>query len=86
MTQQTSTGITYDRAGPDGGQTVVLVHTGVADRRMWDPEWLALTAEHDTVRLDLRGYGDSTSRPGGVLSLSTTCSTPCPGWALSAER
>lgn len=68
MTQHTTTGIAYDRAGPRGGRTLVLIHAGVADRRMWDLQWSALTAEHDTVRLDLRGYGDSTSRPDGALS------------------
>lgn len=68
MTQRTTTEIAYDRAGPSGGCPLVLVHAGVADRRMWDPQWPALTAEHDTVRLDLRGYGDSKSRPGGALS------------------
>ena len=34
---------------------------------MWEPLWPALTAERDVVRLDLRGFGDSTGRPGGLL-------------------
>ena len=33
------TGIGYDRSGPYGGTTVVLLHAGVADRRMWEPQW-----------------------------------------------
>ncbi len=61
-------GIAYDRAGPRGGQTVVLIHAGVADRRMWEGQWSGLTAEHDVVRLDLRGFGESTARPPGALS------------------
>ncbi len=68
MTQQTPTGIGYDRAGPRGGQTVVLIHAGVTDRRMWEGQWSALTAEHDVVRLDLRGFGESATRPLGALS------------------
>lgn len=64
----TSTGIAYDRAGPVGETPVVLVHAGIADRRMWDPLWSSLTAERDTVRLDLRGFGDSTARPPESLS------------------
>ena len=68
MTQRSGAGIAYDRAGPRGGPTVVLVHAGVADRRMWDQQWPALTAGRDAVRLDLRGYGGSTSRPDGALS------------------
>jgi 3-oxoadipate enol-lactonase len=61
-------GIAYDRAGPRDGLPVVLIHAGIADRRMWDPQWSALTADHDVVRLDLRGFGDSIDRPQGALS------------------
>ena len=49
----TSAGIAYDRAGPRGDLPVVLIHAGVADRRMWDPVWRALTAE---VTPDLRAF------------------------------
>jgi pimeloyl-ACP methyl ester carboxylesterase len=35
---------------------------------MWDPLWPELTAGHDVLRLDLRGFGDSTRRPDGALS------------------
>jgi pimeloyl-ACP methyl ester carboxylesterase len=65
---RTESGIAYDREGPRGGIPVVLVHAGVADRRMWEPQWPALTSRHDVVRLDLRGFGDSTERPDGPLS------------------
>jgi pimeloyl-ACP methyl ester carboxylesterase len=47
---------------------VVLVHAGVADRRMWDPVWAPLTAAVDVVRVDLRGFGDSDERPSGPVS------------------
>ena len=67
-TSRTSTGIAYDRAGPRADLPVVLIHAGVADRRMWDPLWPALTAESDVVRLDLRGFGESSQRPRGALS------------------
>jgi 3-oxoadipate enol-lactonase len=66
-TSYTSTGIAYDRSGPRGDLPVVLIHAGVADRRMWDPLWRALTTEHDVVKLDLRGFGESATRPRGVL-------------------
>lgn len=42
---------------------VVLVHAGVADRRMWDPQWAPLTERLDAVRLDLRGFGESDAAP-----------------------
>lgn len=45
----------------------MLVHAGVADRRMWNPQWPALTAAADVVRLDLRGFGESDTRPDGPL-------------------
>jgi len=67
-TSYTPGGIAYDRAGPRGSLPIVLIHAGVADRRMWEPIWPALTAEYDVVRLDLRGFGDSTDRPRGPLS------------------
>ena len=35
---------------------------------MWEPQWPSLTSRHDVVRLDLRGFGDSTARPVGPLS------------------
>ena len=61
-------GLAYDRAGPRGDLPVVLIHAGIADRRMWQPQWSALTAQRDAVRLDLRGFGESTERPRNALS------------------
>lgn len=68
MTSYTSSGIAYDREGRRGELPVVLIHAGVADRRMWDPIWPALTRERDVVRVDLRGFGDSAARPTGPVS------------------
>jgi pimeloyl-ACP methyl ester carboxylesterase len=44
-----------------------LIHAGIADRRMWNPQWERLSAIRDTVRIDLRGFGESTGRPNGLL-------------------
>lgn len=66
-TAQTPSGIAYDRRGPSGRLPVVLVHAGIADRGMWDPQWAALTATREAVRLDLRGFGESTARPDGPV-------------------
>jgi pimeloyl-ACP methyl ester carboxylesterase len=41
------------------GSGVVLMHAGIADARMWDPQWDALAAGHRVVRYDLRGFGRS---------------------------
>ena len=55
--------LAYDRSGPTGSPSLLLIHAGVADRRMWDPMWDRLTGSFDTVRLDLRGFGESTTPP-----------------------
>ncbi|MFV2142934.1 alpha/beta fold hydrolase [Isoptericola sp. G70] len=46
------------------GPPVLLVHAGVADRRMWEPLVPALSHAFRVIRPDLRGYGD-TPLPGG---------------------
>ena len=66
-TSLTPSGIALDRGGPRGAVPVVLLHAGVADRRMWDPQWAALTGVRDAVRLDLRGFGESDRPPVGSL-------------------
>ncbi|WP_375482394.1 alpha/beta fold hydrolase [uncultured Jatrophihabitans sp.] len=68
MTRATTTGIAYDREGPTDAQAVLLLHAGVADRRMWDDHFATLTAEFDVVRLDLRGFGASDRQPAEALS------------------
>lgn len=66
-TSRSSAGIAYDRAGPRGDLPVILIHAGLADRRMWDVLWPGLTAERDVMRLDLRGFGESDAPPSGAL-------------------
>jgi 3-oxoadipate enol-lactonase len=46
------------------GQTVVLVHAGIADSRMWTPFGGLLAEERRVVRYDLRGYGRTELPPG----------------------
>lgn len=41
------------------GPPVVLLHAGVADRRMWNGVLPVLTASYQVIRYDLRGYGES---------------------------
>ncbi|TDE08914.1 alpha/beta fold hydrolase [Jiangella asiatica] len=54
--------LAYDDAG--AGPAVVLVHAGLADRRMWDHQFTALSAHHRVVRYDWRGYGGSGDASG----------------------
>jgi 3-oxoadipate enol-lactonase len=60
--------LSHERSGPSGPIPLLLIHAGIADRRMWDPIWPTLTATRDVVRVDLRGYGESTERPDGPWS------------------
>jgi 3-oxoadipate enol-lactonase len=59
---------TMVRAGADSiwaedsqgaGPVLVLLHSGVADARLWDPVWPELTASFRVIRYDSRGYGRS---------------------------
>lgn len=53
--------LSHDDTGT--GDPVLLLHAGVADRRMWDPVVPALSHAFRVVRPDLRGFGDS-AQPG----------------------
>mgnify|MGYP003946692259 CR=1 FL=1 len=46
------------------GPGVLLVHAGVADSRMWDPQFEPLAAAHHVIRFDIRGFGRSPMPPG----------------------
>lgn len=67
VTGATPSGIAFDHAATSG-VPVVLIHAGIADRRMWDPLWAQLTSARSAVRLDLRGFGESTIEPRGEWS------------------
>jgi pimeloyl-ACP methyl ester carboxylesterase len=51
----------YDEAG--SGAAVVLLHSSIADRRMWEPQWQPLAARYRVVRPDLRGFGGTPLPP-----------------------
>lgn len=49
-----------DIDGPDTGRPVILLHSSVCDRRMWQPQVAPLTgAGFRVVRVDFQGYGDT---------------------------
>ena len=72
------TGLAYDDLVPtnppdsggdaDAARPVVLIHAGICDRRMWNPQIAALTAGRRVVRVDLRGYGASDRKAPDELS------------------
>jgi 3-oxoadipate enol-lactonase len=60
--------ISYDEGGR--GRPVVLLHEGIADRRMWNREFPRIARDHRVVRYDLRGYGGSTPATSEYSSVS----------------
>lgn len=52
----------YERAG--AGMPVVLLHAGVADHRMWEPQFEAFAKHFDVIAPDMRGFGRSELPPG----------------------
>ncbi|MCX5194855.1 alpha/beta hydrolase [Streptomyces sp. NBC_00249] len=68
--------LSHDVDGPADGPAVVLLHSSVCDRRMWDPQWGPLAeAGFRLIRADFRTCGDSPaavapySDGGDVLAL-----------------
>jgi 3-oxoadipate enol-lactonase len=41
------------------GPAVALVHPGIADSRMWEPQLRTFPESHQVVRVDLPGFGES---------------------------
>ncbi len=52
----------YELAG--AGPSVALLHSGIADSRMWDTEFEQLRRNFRVLRYDLRGYGRSPAVAG----------------------
>jgi pimeloyl-ACP methyl ester carboxylesterase len=45
------------------GDTIVLIHAGIADCRMWEPQWRRYAEDYQVVRYDMRGFGQSPLPP-----------------------
>lgn len=58
VTAKTRSGLAYEVAG--AGPPVLLMHAGLMDRRMWDPQWQELAVRSTAIRFDARGFGDSS--------------------------
>nr|AHE14706.1 putative alpha/beta hydrolase [uncultured bacterium] len=58
--------LAYDDIGD--GVVVVLLHAGIADRRMWRHQAIALRGRYRVLNLDLPGYGESGLPPGGYAN------------------
>jgi pimeloyl-ACP methyl ester carboxylesterase len=51
----------------DEGRPLLLLHAGIGDSRMWEPQWHEFASECRVIRTDLRGYG-RTVVPSGRFS------------------
>lgn len=51
--------IAYDLIG--SGRPLVLLHAGIADRRMWDPQLQSFARRFRVLRIDLRGFGQTAA-------------------------
>jgi 3-oxoadipate enol-lactonase len=51
------------------GSPVVLLHEGIGDSRMWEPQWGPYSERFRVVRYDMRGFGQSPPAVG-TFSLS----------------
>ena len=47
----------YELVG--SGASIIMLHAGIADCRMWDGEFEAFARSHCALRFDMRGYGRS---------------------------
>jgi 3-oxoadipate enol-lactonase len=51
--------IYYEIDGHVSKPALLLIHAGIANLRMWDPQIEALAADHFVIRLDTRGFGQT---------------------------
>jgi 3-oxoadipate enol-lactonase len=58
------TDLHVEQAG--SGSPVVLIHEGIADSRMWEPQWAPYAKRFRVVRYDMRGFGQSPPAVGTV--------------------
>lgn len=57
MSCRTASGLAWEAAGT--GPALLLIHAGIADRMMWDPQWKRWRDRLTVVRYDQRGFGES---------------------------
>lgn len=74
----------------EGSPTLVLLHAGVADARMWGPLVAGLVPEHRVIWCDLRGFGQTPSTPepfdhGPDVTAVVRSHTDRPVWLVGAS-
>jgi 3-oxoadipate enol-lactonase len=59
---RTDSGLAYEISG--SGPTILLIHEGIADRTMFDPQWDSWNDRFELIRFDQRGFGESDDPTG----------------------
>jgi 3-oxoadipate enol-lactonase len=54
----------YELDGSPDDPALLLIHSGIAQLRMWDAQIEALSREHFVIRFDARGFGRTVAQPG----------------------
>lgn len=62
VTLQGGVRLQVEEAG--SGPAVLLMHAGVSERHMWDPQWAWLQERYRVLRWDWRGFGETPHVPG----------------------
>jgi pimeloyl-ACP methyl ester carboxylesterase len=52
----------FETDGDPSAPALLLIHAGIANLRMWDPQIAALARHHFVVRFDTRGFGQTVTR------------------------
>jgi len=55
-----ATTLAFESTG--AGAALLFIHAGIADHRMWGPQWNAFRPSFHLVRVDLRGFGNSPGK------------------------
>jgi 3-oxoadipate enol-lactonase len=72
MASVNGTYLYYEIAG--SGRSLVFLHAGIADSRMWDEQFWMLAPTHRVLRYDLRGFGISAPASGTFSHRQDLCS------------
>ncbi len=52
----------YETSGSVSAPALLLIHAGIANLRMWDPQVEALAKDHFVIRFDTRGFGQTETQ------------------------
>lgn len=58
--------LAYEAEG--SGTPIIMVHAGIADMTMWDPQFEAWKSRYQVIRYDARNYGDSEHTGDTIFS------------------